>query len=270
MASYRIDDPYFSEFVFHCITTASRQSKLRVPFDLDKFVKTQSAAKGFAEKASLEQRLVMLSRLGINWKIWLAPQDGMDKKIMVETLEKYKEDNRLESVNKMIGEKHFVFGDRDLMIILGMMSQNCHSETYRVNREYSKMAREIIDGEERMANVDLMKSSFEDYRILLRFCFAALMNQDFFDGECSFSQKDIMILQFLMLNRNGFVEMGTMVKKFNQYKKVTITNTVYKLFKTKYVEKFPGKNSYCISNTGIQVINNYINRVVDISVNSTV
>lgn len=267
MASYRIDDPFFSEYVFHVITTAKREQLNRVPFDLDKFTRSTTAAKAFAEKASLEQRLVMLSRLGIEWKLWVAPLPEMNKKIIIETLEKYKEENRLESVNKMIGDKHFVFGDRDIMTILGMMAQNCHSETYRINREYSRLCQEIIDEETKLSTVESMKSLIEDNKLLTRFCLNVLLNQDYVDGQTAFDAEDIMVLNFLSLHRNTFIDQKRVIDKFSQYKQNTISRVLYKLHRAHYIDKFPAKQRYCIANLGIQVLTNLLAKVVHRTVN---
>lgn len=267
MASYRIDDPFFVEFVYHCIATAKREQLIRVPFDLDKFTKTPSAIKAFAEKASLEQRLVMLSRLGVEWKLWLAPMAEMNKQVIIETLQNYKEEARLESVNKMIGDKHFVFGDRDVMTILGMMAQNCHSETYRINRDYSLLAEQVVEGETKLSNVESVKSLLEDHKLLLRFSLNVLLSQDYIDGQTSFDAEDIMVLQFLLLHKNTFVEQNKIIDKFNKYKKNTITRVLYKLFKSHHIDKFPGKQRYCIANLGVQVLTNLMARVVNRTMN---
>lgn len=266
MAGYKIDDPYFSEFVFHCISTASKKELSRIPFGFDQYARTPSSIKRFAETASLELRLVMLGRLGIDWKLWLSPREGMNKKIMIETLEKYKDDSRLDSVNRMIGEKHFVFGDRDIMTILSMMSQNCHSQTYRINREYSRIADNIVDAAE-TNNSRSMKSAIEDHKVVLGFAHQILMHDEFFDGEFVFRLIDLQLLQYFMLNRNTFIELKQILKHFSQYTKNTLSTCLLKLFKSGHIDKFPAKRRYCIANLGVQVMDNYHKRILDRTIN---
>lgn len=262
--SYRIQDPTFNEFLFHVIMSATTKQKSRLPYDLIRWTYAPGEAKNFCEKAPLEQRLEMLARLGIQWKVWLAPPDGMKKSTLTETLEQYKDEQRLQSINGMISEKQFVFGDRDVMTVLSMMAQNCHSETYRINREYSKLAATIVDASTKgPSEAHVFKKVLEDYRLLLKFVLNILQSQDFVDGLSAFERDEIMVLVFLFGHRNAYIDIKTISKQFNaHFTAGKIRSTIGGLIRAGHVDKFPGKSRYTITSAGVQTIANFLGRAI--------
>lgn len=262
MTGFRINDPWFNEFVYDCIDQATPEQRSRLPYQLIKYVHTPGKRKHFAEHALLEKKLEMLARLGISWSIRLTPSDNMSiKEEIIETYDNFRNGKRRADIEKMIKEKKFIFCDRDVMAVIGVMAQNCHSQTYMLNRDYGLLAKSAVNASQ-LHTSDQIKPLQDDFKIIVRLLLSNLMNQTFIDGLVGYQTEQIIILLYLYAFHGTYVEEKTIVSYFNGICKArSLQVTLYLLLKSNQVIRLPGTKQYSIAPLGAQVVIEYTARV---------
>lgn len=263
---YRLNNPYLNEFVFQCLLTAPQDVKNRLPINLLRFTHSVEKMKGFAETATLEKKLEMVSRLGGAFSLALHPPGYLSKEKLHEILDNYLSNNRLGDIDEMLEKNVFVITNREIMAIHTVMAMNCHSETYMLNRDYALIATKIAHNKlnTRINDVEHIKTVMEDHKLVCKFMLYNLLNQNFVDSTNGYKSKELMILNFLFLNRNKYVELSTIHDFFRTEYSARIVNvTLNKLEASHHVIKFPKHYRYAIGGIGIQVLGSYLNRIIN-------
>lgn len=265
-----LHDPFFSEYVYHCIATASPDQINKLPTQLLTHTHNKLRIKRFADKASMEQKIEMLSRLGVDCAFFFSTPEFLSIESIKQAYANYKENNRVKDVNQMIQQRMFVFASRDVMAILGVMAMNCHAETYRINREYSTLAAAIVnakDIDKQVKDIELTKSSILDHKLIATLLLNNLEQQDFVSGMTAYKARELKVLLYLYVRRkshDSYTSLEAVQKRFaTQYDKARIRMTLNQLNKALHIDKFPNKNQYVISATGIQLLVSYIARLVN-------
>lgn len=270
---YRLNDPFFNEFIFHCIMTAPHDLKNKLPLELLRVTTTPEKAKGFAERASLEKKMEMYSRLGGAVSITFHPPDYLSKEKLHEILDGYLNDPdyRDKQTTEMINANVFVITDREIMAIHSLMAMNCHSETYSLNRDYAIIAAQVTSEKKfnnKLTDIEHIKSVMEDHKLLCKFMLYNLLHQNFADSLAGYNVRELMILIYLFLNRNKYVQMEQVQKFFqNTYSDNIVARTCYRLCESGHINQFTHTWKYTISGTGIQVIAGYVNRILNQTLN---
>jgi len=262
MRKYIIQDPNFCEYVFHCISNATQQQKNNVPFGFEEYVHHPNMIKKLATEYSLDRRLLILTKLGYDWKLYIAPMGEISKEEIKNAVQEYKEKRRHSVIDRMIGKNHFVIGSKELMMGLALMAMNCHSEYYRINKDYHNIAKKITKASEKLIETEEFKEALEDIKLIVRVLLGLTRNKEFYDFGYLFTYNDLTLLLFLFLNRNTFLKANVIIKHLKIIKPITIRTCLSRLHKNKFVEKFKDEKSYSISTLGIQVVSNYISRVL--------
>lgn len=265
-----LNDPFFNEFVYHCIVSSPAEFRNKLPTNYLKHTTSKERIKRFSDKASLEQKIEMLSRLGVGFASFFSIPEHLSSEELREAYKNYKESNNYDSVNDMIKKRQFVFCSRDVMAILGIMGQNCHSNTYMINREYSTIATEIKNFAEvkKVKDREIVKQVMEDNKMIIKLMMFNLQNQSFVDSMTGYKAIDLMILMFLFLRMDGTTTIFTPLKKIqthfkNEFSAMAVSNALRGLYKSLHVERFPARYDYAITGLGIQVLFSYITRIVN-------
>jgi hypothetical protein len=265
-----IADPFFNEYVYHCIVSSSAELRNKLPTSLLQHTHTQEKIKRFADKASLEQKIEMLSRLGVSFAMFFSTPEYLMKEELVQAYKNHKSDKNYNTVNDMIQKRQFVFTSRDVMAVLGIMGQNCHSNTYMINRDYSRIATEIqnFQTDKKVKDVDIIKSVMQDNRMVAKLLMHNLMNQSYVDIMTNYKPVDLLVLFFLFLRMDKNTTSYTPLKKVQEhfrsiYNSRTISTTLSGLYKSGHVQRFPTRLEYAISGLGVQTLFAYITRLVN-------
>lgn len=264
-----LNDPFFNEFVYHCIVSSSIELRNKLPTAYLRHTTTKVKIKRFSEKASLEQKIEMLSRLGVSFSAFFSVPEHLTTDELRQSYQNYKAGENYDSLNDMIKKRQFVFCSRDIMAILGIMGQICHSNTYMINREYSSIATDIANfgDTKKVRDREILRQVMEDHKMIVKFLLFNLTNQSFVDSQTGYKAVDLMVLMFLFLRMDGNTTTFTSCKKIQEYFKniytARIISTVLRvLHKNMHIERFPGRMDYGISALGIQALHSYISRLV--------
>lgn len=269
--NYQLNDPHFNEFVFFCISTAAQQQIAKLPTDLLRHTHSEFKIKAFSVKASLEKKIEMLSRLGVQCGLFFSVPENLKTDALKESYKSYILGQRLNDVNAMIANRQFVITSRDVMAVLAVMAQNCHSETYMLNRDYAILATEIAKAkniDKRIQDIGFVKEVMQDYKMLCKFLMYNIMHKDFVDATTGYSEKELLILLFLFINRSQFVPLAKIAQHYRTiYTSKQVSVVLHQLYQARHVERFPRKFDYSISGLGIQVLAQYIAKIINYTLN---
>ncbi len=261
MAQQLIHDPYFNEYVFDCIRNSTIEQRQKLTGILLKACKNVDSAKKFADKASFEMKIVMLTRLGMKFGIFYSKPENFSVKGIKEIYDQHNGENKLSALNKTLERQTFVQTDKDIHLCLAMLSQMCHNETYMLNREYL-FAGESIDGFEsqELASSSEINSSVEAAKFVSKLLLHSTLG---LETEATGANRVMMIiLMYLFWHRSQNISIIKLQSSLKPYRKVTIQNALKKLNDLSYVQKSGHDKTWTISGMGITVLTNFIDRMI--------
>jgi DNA-binding MarR family transcriptional regulator len=269
MRNYSITDPFFNEFVFNAIVNSSADQRARLPFDFYAVANFPGKAKIFADTATLERKMTMLSHLGISCSVWFSPPDHMNTEILQESMKEFKQMDRLTSQKKMIQNRQFVFCDRDMMASLNVMGQTCHHETFIMNRDYYQVTEQLTTlNDVKPSSIEAAKPAMSEYKLLTKFILQLILHRDMVDGLTSFKDLQLSILLYLFVHRNTYVDQKTISEYlYPAYKKSSVFDSLTRLRQRALIDRLPHSDRrirrFAITGSGIQIVGNYMLRIVN-------
>jgi hypothetical protein len=261
------DDPYLSEYVFHCILNAPQDVKNKLPTRLIKHTHSVERIKSFAMKAKLGQKLEMIARLGGAFALHLHPPGWFSADKVKEIMNNFLNNQRDKDVQEMVDKKIFVTTDRETLAVFYLMAMNCHNGTYILNRDYATMATQIVCSEKvntKINDIESMKSAMEDQKLIMKFMLYSIISHSFTDMDRSYHTKEITVLLLLFVNRHTYVTLQ-MQQDFFQgiYSPTLVHRILMRLVKENLVNKIHGQWKYTVSSQGIQMLGRMLGRIAN-------
>lgn len=264
---FLMTDPAFAEYVFHCMMNTPKEHMLRLGMTEMRLFKTQHTIRDFAQNASLEARLYMLSRINRSYSIVVTP-DKMELEELLDTLDHPNNlSERLRVVEGMARDNVFVMGSRNLLPVLQLGAMNSHSNVYVLNYDYLRLQKEIKDNnlESLNSKIVLAQKAFD---FVASVSANVLANKDFIQSLCGVDHISLRILIHLYLNRNKFITIPAMYEKLNDYSApnagANIRLKCGRLAKTGHIlasSEAKGK-TYCIMDAGIDVVTTFLKHII--------
>lgn len=269
---FRLGDPLLNEFMYDCIVSSSEEQRAKLPEHLRKTLLTKVKIKSFVDNASLERKIEMLSRLGINCALFFSPKELKIKEQLNETRTAVEQKTRKNQLKHMVRSKVFVTTSREIMALLGVMAQNCHSETYMLNREYARLATAIAKlykyNPQGSRDIEEVRSIQQDYNLVLKLVLYTLNTQQFVEGFTGYLTVDLRILFYLYMRKNEFVHLSAIADYFKGITSASLASAALnRLRRSNHIERFPGRYEYCIAPKGITVVSAYISRLMNNTMN---
>lgn len=266
---FTINDPEFSEWVFHCMRLSSFDQKKELSANELKYFEKDEDIRRFAENETLDKRIMMLTRLGYSFTILGYPQTVDITKTLTPIPGQYQLANkRTAIIEQMIRDKVFVLSSRDLTIISHMAAQNSHSQVYVLDYSYVKVREKLNNYRTRPFTEDIresVKEADELSKILLN----ALCTKDIFESICGCNEYEMRILLALFANRNTMVSHDRIAELLQEpYRTKGIAKVCGNLCDKNYIAREPGyrgqhrSQNYMIMEAGITAVMNYIKFVV--------
>lgn len=266
---YEFKNPFFNEYVFHCIVTATEEQKSNLPFDLYAFAHKENKAKDFADNASMEKKMAMLMHLGVGVSIWFAPPEFMNTTDLRATYDEYLSNKRKDSQMRMIKNKSFVMTDRDTMAQLVMMAQNCHDETFIMNRDYFQITEKLtLASEAKLDSVELARPAMVEFSLLCKFLLSVFKHHDHSEGPIGYNEVELSILLYLFVHRQAYIDQKNIANYLTPtYSKQQTRTSLIRLRQRRLIDLLPSTNhlvrKFSIASLGIKAIGNYLNRIVN-------
>lgn len=129
--------PNLLEFIYHCII----EKGFKFLFDrLDREdwlkVRNESKVRTFAEQANLEDKMILLSKLGIGCAVVFWDKEKEKKKKVENVVIGYVDTDENDLTKQIIKDKVFACRDIDFIKSLLTMCRSAMSNVYSVNRKY--------------------------------------------------------------------------------------------------------------------------------------
>lgn len=271
---YHIADPDFGEFVFNCMATASTEDRRELsPQELLHFA-TKRAIRRFADNETMERRLLMLARLGIQFCVICAPKTADIGAMLDEARTQYMfVEKRLALTQAMAKNKVFVISSNNVVLSAHMAAQNSHGQIYTLNYNYVKLHGYMAKAKARDFMTKHNAYDFKDgVDAIEMLCSAAItifntQDNDIVPSICGVSSDELKLLMVLFIRRNTFTGVEQLQLLTGKTLRGKATSLALSGMEKKgYIAREPGytdktnhpKRSFMIISKGIDIVMNYI------------
>jgi hypothetical protein len=261
---YKIDNTAFNEFLYSILYNAAFDAKKIVPTRYYHLLRSERQAKKFISKANTDEARALLSYLGVEHFMVFVAKDRANFKDLKGILEKFKDDRKLESLQDIIDLKLFVTSDKELITLLGLVSQTIHHKAYSMKLELTRTGYHIRDWSKRL-HQEGSTEIIENCRLLaktLLSCSLTLHKTDFLFG---LRPLHIELLLYLYPTQNRYTTTKQIFSFFaGPYNKMKIAAAIKNLVKSQHLQKsaIAKRDEYTITALGIRVVNDYMDTVL--------
>lgn len=261
---YRLDNPAFNEFVYSILYNASFEAKRVIPPKYLKFIKYEREAKKFARNASHEEARVLLSYLGVEHFDVFVARDNANIKDLKVVLDKFKNNKKIGSLEDIIALKLFVTSDKELITLLGLVSQTIHHRAYTMNLELTRTGYHIRNWGKHLGQAPA-NEILENSNILAKTLLSSSLTLDRVEFLFRLNALEIKVLLYLYPLKSGYVSLKQLSERFvGLVTKVKLTNCLKHLLASQHIQKsaIASEREYTISALGVRVVNDYMDTIL--------
>lgn len=264
-----INSPTINELVFDKLYNMNEQQRLKfTPKELRAF-KSSKKARVFVERSTLDEKLLILAKLGIGWAFELF--GGASFTPASDRYKKYEEMTKLQMVDEAVNENFVVLTDRVAMNYLSVMSDLTHSDVYLLNLDFHKVGSAIM-GWKKIWEPDTksLQESIENAAIINRLILNSLLEAKKMRGSSDVADIEFVLLLFLYDNRKEYVPREMIINRFaGLYKKTIITTAIKRMVDKNHSFRNPvysNIHEYQITSLGISAIMDFHKRNLKMTV----
>lgn len=258
-------NPYLNEFVYDQMVKATTEQKIKLGGRLLKYMKNSRVAKAFATKSTIEDKAIMLAKLGVSFSWCL----NLSKQKLNEIYEEHSESTASKLSNAMLKEKVFVVTDKQIMSFLGIMAANCHGETYMMNRDFFTMGYKVKEFRKEFSNPTNreIKEGVLIAKDLSRLFLGAMTASRFSDGIFGISSFSLELLMYLYSREKEYITEEEIRSYFGSlYRNFKLTTAIKNLSEAMYIEKGEGDfvRSYKVTAWGADTVLKFERKVFNL------
>lgn len=247
-----------NEYVFDCIEKASNEDKNKLSAKHLRSIKTPKSVYRFVNESSLDEKMMVLSKLGYSFEMVLKPSKLYGGKELKTMVKKYKDDERLSALDSTINLEIFATDDKYAIRFLNLLANTCHSESYFLNRNYHKIAKRLnaINGISKNENDNIEETEMY-VAAINKFTLSALLHMKEFKGKTQVGDLDFLILLFLFHHQNKYVKRETIFRQFEgYYRPILVTTALKRVTNTFHAERYinGAHVEYLITSLGIDAV----------------
>lgn len=174
-----------------------------LPIAFQKYFISDKSIKQFADNASLEDKLILLAELGINFNLLFMKEDadynaldGIEKQVLSV-------DKRLDIISSMKDNDLFAFGSKEVMFSLSLAAMNSHTKVFSLDHRHIA----VIDAAKRIKKsyiTDDFEQTADAMDIIAKICFSQLMLGDSYEQIFGVKRAEMKILLALYPLRHTF------------------------------------------------------------------
>lgn len=254
-----INSPIINELCFDYLfgITAADRKKFS-PKEI-RAIKTAKKARRYVSKATLDEKLLTLAKLGVQFSFILHNKNPLDTKEIKQRYEKYKAMSKIKAVAEMTQERFVVLSDRILINFLNVMGSVTHSETYLLNMDFHKVGGTINNWKDyNRPNMDGIQESLEYAKIINRYTLNVSKAIQTVKGDYSLADLDLNLLMYLFDKQGSYVPRQALELYFmGIYRKTVFTAAIKRLQEKVFIERNPEwatKYEYQITGLGCSAV----------------
>lgn len=260
----RIDNPAFNEFLYSLLFNAPIEAKRVIPPRFLKYVNSETEAKKFIKRATMEEARTLLSYLGVQHFVVLVGQDNVNFKELKTILEKFKNNKNIASLKDIIDLKLFVTSDRELITLLGLVSQSIHHRAYTMNLELTRTSYHVRGWKKRLDDQETA-NAYADAILLSR----TLLNASFTMHKIGFlfklNQLEMEVLLLLYPAKHMYTQIDIIFEAFiGRFSKTKMSACIKRLIVSQHIQKssISVGREYALTSIGIRIVNEYMDAVM--------
>lgn len=265
-----IRNPFLNALMYDVCYNLPDEVKAKLKLNYRRILASPLRTKFFCEKSSMDEKLMFFAAVGIHNAITIFPDRTKNGVSLKQIIQKYSEE-RLAAASKDHAIMNvFVTTDKETQFLLGLMAMNIHTKSFILNLDYNKVGYHFKEWTKRMDNIDAveLQESVESAEAIS----TALLNHSLClrcaTTDFGLNSMDIDILFYLYINRQSYISRDRVWEKFAGYvQRKSTTTSLKKLLQNDYIRKHADwrKLQYTITSEGIDVVNKFIQRVLNMN-----
>jgi len=266
-----VNSPIINELVFDHLYNLTPEQKLKFSPKELRAIKTARKARTFVDRSTMDEKLLLLAKLGVHFSFILHDQnDFMTKKEIKERYVKYTEMQTEDHLQQMTNEKFVVLTDRLLINFLNLMGTQTHSDVYMLNLDFHKVGESINTWKKEKASVNGLRQSMEYATVINRVLLHSAIEHKKIRGVNEPADVDLIMLMYLYGKQNGYVPRVTIRQDLEGYYKITqITACLKRLRENLLIDINPVDlrlQEFQITTTGIDKVMSFVKKILNKSV----
>lgn len=203
--------------MFHCMKYAPHDKVMALSANELKHFKTDVALRHFAEDRPLEQRLLMLIKLGYQFCVLMSPDDKipLTEEFLAEMVPSYVSggERKLKLIDKMIKKNVFCFSSKEIMIAAHMAAQNSHLQVFVIDHDFQGMSGRVFPSRVWDENILDAMSGFDMLSNILTHAFTS---QKSVKSIANLDEHEMRVLLAMYPLRNNYVTVAKLTSILQQ------------------------------------------------------
>jgi len=254
--------PALREFLYHALYSIPDDRRFDLKNSYRELGRTNSRAKRFVNKASLEQINHILAMLGIQW-FTVYFQDSNKTRWATSLFDDFKKGKKNTELSRLVEEKIYITSDREFIKYLGTSADAIASGEYKRSIELAKAGFHLRKWKKDL-NSDSAIQDEKDAESMIFLC--KLMNAAFATKhQFEVSDNDAEILLYLYSFQNKYITTKKVDEYFlGIYKSNKITYSLRRLTEQYLIQKHfdNSKKEYQITALGIAMVNKMLGGIL--------
>lgn len=268
---YLVTDPAFSEYVYNCMATVPKERILQLDSKEIVHFRSQNKMRIFADNATLEERLYMLSRLHFTFTITVAPERYEIEEIMEKLSLDATPDERIESIEDMAKRHIFVLSSREFMRVTQLAAMNSHSQVYVLNYDYVNLHRKLKAKTPQATYTPLIKEGLKGLEATAEIALTALIHRPMIESITGLTEFDLSILLTLYGQRNSYIALDKIAARMDSKRIIQLGATMIgkrcvTLYRLGHIDAATvgiNSKSYAIMDSGIALVHLYLQYIIN-------
>lgn len=258
-------NPFVNEYVYDQMMKVTVEQKRLLNGKYLKALRNSRTAKTFATKSTIEEKAILLAKLGIDFA-WTF---NISKEKLNEICEEGGIGKATEMANKMLLEKLMVVTGKQVLNLLGFMAANCHSEVYMMNRDFFKVGHRIKAWRKEYSsttNKEMRDALIVSREMAKIFANSIMMSKDM-EGAYGVGEVGLVTLLFIMSKQKEYVSEHEIKLYFNSvYRNFRVYNSVKILLDGKYIDRSYAtkEKAYKITGMGIDLALKFQKKIMNL------
>ncbi len=275
--NYVFVDSKFNEYIYDLAVNLTAGQRGRISPFLAAKIRTNSAAKKWANGQKLEEKLAFLASIGMEGGVFVYNPETFNPDVVKRVYKQNAMDGTpAENIKQMIQQKFFVIHTKDIAESFVLMSNNCHGDSYYINQNFLKVRKAVgVTKHLELSELNIARQtreSLEGVRELCRIMLNAWAVNSFVGGKFTMQPVHLAVLTLLAMHPQNYVSITFIRRNLSHtYKESVINRAAGELMHShKYIDRLPKKEdrkSYRITTAGLIAIGQVLNHIVNSEIN---
>lgn len=262
-----IRDPYLNALTYDICYNLSKEDTAKLPLKYRKILKSEVKTKAFCDKSSMDERLIFLAAVGLNFAVTLMPDVAKNNTDLKNIFKKYEEQRSSGALKDLSKLRVFVSTDKNISLFSGMMADTIHTKSYLLNMDYNKTGNLLKDWSKRLETPSQKETldTIANFDYLVKFIFNSWVAFDNVETFFGISDMDFKILLYLSQYRHTYLSKENIVETIYiiDGNKKKISSSLKRLLVNEYIRTHVDYRTprYTITTLGIQKIHDLLQNI---------